>query len=175
MSQLMQASGGGALGLFTAITRLKNIYQTLAPDLAKTNIPLYAQHIDAMNLNTLIQIFRAEPNSCLLGTDALRDGIDVPGEALRLIIFDRVPMAKTKYALQSTKPKIRTRNMDQPTNPHETTPSLRQTHPPRNRQRNIHNTRQQTTNKTNNSIPKTTPIIRCGLAEAIKETREFFK
>jgi ATP-dependent DNA helicase DinG len=26
-----------------------------------------------------------------LGTDALRDGVDVPGDALRLIVFDRVP------------------------------------------------------------------------------------
>jgi ATP-dependent DNA helicase DinG len=44
-----------------------------------------------MNLQTLLQIFREEPHSCLLGTDAVRDGIDVPGEALRMIIFDRMP------------------------------------------------------------------------------------
>ena len=54
-------------------------------------LPLYAQHVDRMNLQTLLQIFREEPHSCLLGTDAVRDGIDVPGEALRLIIFDRMP------------------------------------------------------------------------------------
>src|SRR3546814_15734813 len=44
-----------------------------------------------MDVNTLIEIFRAEPDSCLLGTDAVRDGVDVPGRALRLIVFDRVP------------------------------------------------------------------------------------
>jgi ATP-dependent DNA helicase DinG len=27
----------------------------------------------------------------LLGTDAVRDGVDVPGDSLRLIVFDRVP------------------------------------------------------------------------------------
>ena len=30
-------------------------------------------------------------DSCLLGTDAIRDGVDIPGESLRLIVFDRVP------------------------------------------------------------------------------------
>ncbi|MEE8173177.1 MAG: helicase C-terminal domain-containing protein, partial [Alphaproteobacteria bacterium] len=30
-------------------------------------------------------------DSCLLGTDAVRDGVDVPGRSLRLIVFDRVP------------------------------------------------------------------------------------
>ncbi|MEC7701298.1 MAG: helicase C-terminal domain-containing protein, partial [Pseudomonadota bacterium] len=33
----------------------------------------------------------AEPNSCLLGTDAVRDGVDIPGDSLRLLVYDRVP------------------------------------------------------------------------------------
>jgi ATP-dependent DNA helicase DinG len=36
-------------------------------------------------------MFREDTHSCLLGTDAVRDGVDVPGESLRLIAFDRVP------------------------------------------------------------------------------------
>ena len=91
MAALMQASGGGALGLFTAIRRLRDVHAPLAEALDRGGIPLYAQHIDAMNLQTLLQIFREDPRSCLLGTDAVRDGIDVPGKALQLIIFDRVP------------------------------------------------------------------------------------
>jgi ATP-dependent DNA helicase DinG len=39
----------------------------------------------------LVDIFRAERDTCLLGTDAVRDGVDVPGDSLRLIVFDRVP------------------------------------------------------------------------------------
>jgi len=27
----------------------------------------------------------------VLGTDAMRDGVDVPGSSLRLVVFDRVP------------------------------------------------------------------------------------
>ena len=55
------------------------------------DIPLYAQHVDAMDNATLVEIFRAEQNSCLLGTDAMRDGVDIPGNALRLVVFERTP------------------------------------------------------------------------------------
>ena len=44
-----------------------------------------------MDTGTLIDIFRDDEHACLLGTDAIRDGVDVPGNALRLIVFDRVP------------------------------------------------------------------------------------
>jgi ATP-dependent DNA helicase DinG len=39
----------------------------------------------------LVDIFRDDPRSSLLGTDALRDGVDVPGESLRLGVMERVP------------------------------------------------------------------------------------
>ncbi|TCS63574.1 ATP-dependent DNA helicase [Varunaivibrio sulfuroxidans] len=89
--ELLLAAGGGALGLFTAINRLRTVYARIAPALDDAGLALYAQHIDPLDTGTLIDIFRAEPNSCLFGTDAVRDGIDVPGSSLRLIVFDRVP------------------------------------------------------------------------------------
>ena len=88
---LFLAAGGGALGLFTAITRLRAVHQRIAGALDEAGLPLYAQHVDGMNLTTLVDIFRAEEEACLLGTDAVRDGVDVPGRSLRLIVFDRVP------------------------------------------------------------------------------------
>jgi ATP-dependent DNA helicase DinG len=44
-----------------------------------------------MDTRTLVDLFRAERDACLLGTDAVRDGVDVPGDSLRLIVLDRVP------------------------------------------------------------------------------------
>ncbi len=88
---LFRAAGGGGLGLFTAISRLRGVYNRIAEDLEADGIDLLAQHVDALNLPTLIDMFRADPHSCLLGTDAIRDGVDVPGDSLRLIVFDRVP------------------------------------------------------------------------------------
>jgi ATP-dependent DNA helicase DinG len=89
--ELFMASGGGALGLFTAISRLRAVHERIAEPLEQESIPLYAQHLDGMDAPTLVDVFRGEENSCLLGTDAVRDGVDVPGRSLRLIVFDRVP------------------------------------------------------------------------------------
>ena len=88
---LFIASRGGALGLFTAIWRLRSIHQRIAKPLDEAGLILLAQHVDALDTATLVEIFRAERDACLLGTNALRDGVDVPGESLRLIVFDRVP------------------------------------------------------------------------------------
>jgi ATP-dependent DNA helicase DinG len=91
---LFIAAGGGALGLFTAIRRLQAVHARIAPELEEAGIPLYAQHVDAMGNATLVDIFRTEEESCLLGTDAMRDGVDVPGRALRLVVFEKVPWAR---------------------------------------------------------------------------------
>ena len=88
---LFLAAGGGGLGLFTAIRRLRAVHERIAPALEADGIPLYAQHVDAMGNATLVDIFRTEEESCLLGTDAMRDGVDVPGRALRLVVFEKVP------------------------------------------------------------------------------------
>ena len=88
---LFLAAGGGGLGLFTAISRLQAVHGRIAPALEADGIPLLAQHVDGMDNATLVDVFRTEVDSCLLGTDAMRDGVDVPGRALRLVVFERVP------------------------------------------------------------------------------------
>ncbi|AWK87598.1 ATP-dependent DNA helicase [Azospirillum thermophilum] len=88
---LFLAAGGGGLGLFTAISRLRAVYDRIVEPLEVAGVPLHAQHVDPLDVSTLIDIFRNEEHACLLGTDAVRDGVDVPGRSLRLIVFDRVP------------------------------------------------------------------------------------
>ena len=90
-ARLIEASGGGALGLFTAIQRLKAVHARIADHLARAGLPLYAQHVDPIDTGTLVDIFRDDPRASLLGTDALRDGVDVPGESLRLVVMEGVP------------------------------------------------------------------------------------
>jgi ATP-dependent DNA helicase DinG len=89
--ELFTAAQGGGLGLFTAISRLRAVYKRLVRPMAQVGLPLYAQHVDPMDTGTLVDMFRAERDACLLGTDAVRDGVDVPGDSLRLIVLDRVP------------------------------------------------------------------------------------
>jgi ATP-dependent DNA helicase DinG len=90
-ARLIEAAEGGTLGLFTAIQRLKAVHARIADRLARTGLPLLAQHVDPIDAGTLVDIFRDDPRASLLGTDALRDGVDVPGESLRLVVMERVP------------------------------------------------------------------------------------
>jgi ATP-dependent DNA helicase DinG len=91
MRELFLAAGGGGLGLFTAIRRLRAVHEQITSPLGQAGLALYAQHVDGLEVGALVDIFRAEEDSCLLGTDAVRDGVDVPGRSLRLLVFDRVP------------------------------------------------------------------------------------
>jgi ATP-dependent DNA helicase DinG len=93
-ARLIGASEGGTLGLFTAIRRLRSVHARLADALARDGLPLYAQHVDPIDTGTLVDIFRDDPRSSLLGTDALRDGVDVPGHSLRQVIMEGVPWPK---------------------------------------------------------------------------------
>jgi ATP-dependent DNA helicase DinG len=93
-SRLIKASGGGTLGLFTAIRRLRSVHARVADALARDGLPLYAQHVDPIDTGTLVDIFRDDPRATLLGTDALRDGVDVPGHSLRQVIMEGVPWPK---------------------------------------------------------------------------------
>ncbi len=92
--RLIEAAGGGALGLFTAIRRLRAVHGRIADRLARGGLPLYAQHVDPIDTGTLVDIFRDDPRASLLGTDALRDGVDVPGHSLRLVVMEQVPWPK---------------------------------------------------------------------------------
>jgi ATP-dependent DNA helicase DinG len=89
--RLIEAARGGTLGLFTAVQRLRGVHARIADRLARTGLPLLAQHVDPIDAGTLVDIFRDDPRTSLLGTDALRDGVDVPGESLRLVVMERVP------------------------------------------------------------------------------------
>jgi ATP-dependent DNA helicase DinG len=93
-ARLIVAAKGGTLGLFTAIRRLRAVHARLADRLAREGLPLHAQHVDPIDTGTLVDIFRDDPHASLLGTDALRDGVDVPGHSLRLVVMEGVPWPK---------------------------------------------------------------------------------
>ena len=93
-ARIIEQSGGGVLGLFTAIRRLRAVHGRIADRLAREGLPLYAQHVDPIDTGTLVDIFRDDPRASLLGTDALRDGVDVPGESLRCVVMEQVPWPK---------------------------------------------------------------------------------
>lgn len=93
-ARIVEASRGGVLGLFTAIRRLRAVHGRIVDRLARAGLPLFAQHVDPIDTGTLVDIFKDDPASSLFGTDALRDGVDVPGYSLRCVVMEQVPWPK---------------------------------------------------------------------------------
>ena len=174
MAALFKAAGGGGLGLFTAIQRLRAVHPELLEQLSLDGLPLYAQHIDRMNLATLIQLFREDTKACLLGTDAVRDGVDVPGEALKIMVYDRVPWPRPDMLFKA--------RADwqgrEPWTDRLTRAKLRQAFGRLIRRQNdkgvfvILDSRLPT--RLTNAFPEGVDIERIGLAEAIAKTKLFF-
>ena len=172
--ELMLASNGGALGLFTAISRLRAVHERIVAPLESMDIPLYGQHVDALNLPTLIDIFRAERDACLLGTDAVRDGVDVPGDSLRMIVFDRVPWPRPTILHKARRDQFGKRFFDDSL----TRLKLKQAFGRLVRRRDDRGVfvmlDSMMPSRLSGAFPDGVEIQRVGLAEAVAEVRDFF-
>ncbi|HTT04025.1 MAG TPA: ATP-dependent DNA helicase [Steroidobacteraceae bacterium] len=87
---LIEAAGGGAFLLFTSHRALRQAAAWLAGTLAQ-RLPLLVQGDAPREL--LLRRFRASANAVLLGSASFWEGVDVQGEALRLVIIDKLPFA----------------------------------------------------------------------------------
>ena len=81
---------GGTLVLFTSRELLRRTYVALKPLLEKEGLSCLAQDEDGSR-ESLIDRFRLEERSVLLGTDSFWEGVDVPGESLQLVVIVRLP------------------------------------------------------------------------------------
>jgi ATP-dependent DNA helicase DinG len=170
--ELFLAAGGGALGLFTAVRTLRAVEQRISTPLSEANIPLYAQHVDRLDTGALVDLFRAEENACLLGTDALRDGVDVPGRSLRLVVFDKVPWPKPTILHKSRRARFGKSYDDLLTRLR-----LKQAFGRLIRSQYDKGVfvilEPATPSRLLSAFPPEAPVSRCGLAEAIAEIRGF--
>ena len=86
---LAQASGGGMLALFASRRGANAGAQALRE---RTDLTVYLQGEET--LAQLIQHFREERDSCLVGTMSLWQGVDVAGDACRLVVIDKIPFPR---------------------------------------------------------------------------------
>jgi ATP-dependent DNA helicase DinG len=89
METLIRASGGRAFVLFTSWAMLNRV----GPELARRlpwNILIQGE---SGSRDTILDIFRNDTHSVLCGTRSFWEGVDVPGEALSLVILDKMPFA----------------------------------------------------------------------------------
>lgn len=83
---LVEASRGGALGLFSSRRMAEKAGEILRE---RTEWPVLVQGEDSMG--SLVREMREDPQACLMGTLSLWQGVDLPGATCRLVVIDRVP------------------------------------------------------------------------------------
>ncbi|MDQ6987089.1 MAG: ATP-dependent DNA helicase [Mariprofundaceae bacterium] len=89
MQGLIEASSGRAFVLFTSHGMLKRV----APRLAKAVSWSVLIQNESGSRDAILQQFREDKHSVLCGTRSFWEGVDVPGEALSLVIIDKMPFA----------------------------------------------------------------------------------
>jgi len=89
VSSLVSIAGGSALILFTSYQSLTNAYNTAKKELEKLGIRCLKQGDD--DRTRLLQNFLKDETSCLFATDSFWEGVDAPGDTLRLVIICRLP------------------------------------------------------------------------------------
>ncbi len=90
-------NGGRALVLCTSWRTVAEIADFVRPTLLALGIPLLVQ--GAAPLQQLLAAKREQPTSVLVGTDSLWEGIDVPGDALTLVLITRLPFQPPDHPL----------------------------------------------------------------------------
>jgi DNA polymerase-3 subunit epsilon/ATP-dependent DNA helicase DinG len=89
---LCLATEGRALLLFTSYSQLRATYRALSGPLEEAGIVVYGQGLDGSR-RQLLERFKSNPRSVLLGTRSFWEGIDVVGPALSCLVIARLPFA----------------------------------------------------------------------------------
>jgi DNA polymerase-3 subunit epsilon/ATP-dependent DNA helicase DinG len=89
---IVRASRGRALALFTSHASLRAAYTGIKAALEEEQVLVLAHNIDGSPRN-LIQALREHPQTLVLGTASFWEGVDVVGEALSLLVIARLPFS----------------------------------------------------------------------------------
>ncbi len=85
----IEISEGSALVLFTSYSMLNNTYRELEPFLTRKGITVMKQ--GSLDRSRLLSNFNTDISSVLFATDSFWEGVDAPGESLKLVIICKLP------------------------------------------------------------------------------------
>lgn len=90
---LIEASKGRAFLLFTSLRAMQRAHEILIAEFDRRNLtyPLLLQGEGSRN--EMLTRFRKHGNAVLLGSQSFWEGVDVRGEALQLVIIDKLPFS----------------------------------------------------------------------------------
>ena len=98
LEELINAAGGRTLGLFSSMRAAKEAAGALRERISH---PLLCQGDDLTA--QLVRQFTEDEPTCLFGTLSLWQGVDVPGNSLRLVVIDRIPFPRPDDPLASAR------------------------------------------------------------------------
>ena len=90
--ELVRASRGRALVLFTSHSSLRTAYNGIKKPLEEEQILVLGQNLDG-SPRQLLHALREHPHTVVLGAASFWEGIDVVGEALSLLVIARLPFS----------------------------------------------------------------------------------
>ena len=90
IADLVRASRGRALVLFTSHSGLRAAHRLVGEMLREEAIQVLGQGIDG-SARQLVRALQSNPNTVLFGTASFWEGVDIPGDALSLLIVARLP------------------------------------------------------------------------------------
>ncbi|MDE3091912.1 MAG: hypothetical protein KGJ80_21275, partial [Chloroflexota bacterium] len=89
---LLRATQGRALILFTSHSQLQTTYRAITRRLEEEEIVVIAQNLDGSRRQVL-ETFKTQERTVLLGTKSFWEGIDVAGDALSCLVIARLPFS----------------------------------------------------------------------------------
>jgi len=89
VGRLAAVAGGSALVLFTSYQSLNSAWNAALPELQSLGIRCLKQGDD--DRTRLLQTFLSDESSVLFATSSFWEGVDAPGDTLRLVILCRLP------------------------------------------------------------------------------------
>lgn len=90
---LIEASKGRAFLLFTSLRAMQRAHEILTAEFDRKNIKYPLMMQGETSRNDLLARFRDHGNAVLLGSQSFWEGVDVRGEALSLVVIDKLPFA----------------------------------------------------------------------------------
>jgi ATP-dependent DNA helicase DinG len=86
----VDATDGGAFVLFTSYATMQRVRDRLSLVMEAADRPLFVQG-DGISRTAMVEQFRLDRRSVLLGTQSFWQGVDVRGEGLRNVIITKLP------------------------------------------------------------------------------------
>jgi ATP-dependent DNA helicase DinG len=102
LGELIDAAGGRTLALFSSWRGVEMADEHLRRVLAELPIPIITQR-RGDSVGSLVERFTANPQSILLGTMSLWQGVDVPGPSCTLVAIDRIPFPRPDDPVMSAR------------------------------------------------------------------------